>query len=109
MKFPKQGKSKRGQWTKEQREYVACCVEFGCIACYLGNGINGTPSQWHHVGFSGAGMRGPHEHGIPLCHFHHLGSTTESVHLNPEGFRRLIGMSEAEAVRYCWDRFGWQA
>ena len=107
--FEKKGKSKRGRWTPEQRAYAARLIENGCIACELGRGIFGTPAQIHHQkeGFHGAGMRAPHHHGLPLCHHYHLGSTSESVHLNPEGFRRLIGMSEAEAVTWCWERFGW--
>ena len=107
--FSKSGKSKRGEWTPEQYAYAQRCVEFGCIACYLGHGIEGSPAMWHHQkeDYHGAGMRAPHHHGLPLCHHHHLGSTSESVHLNPEGFRRLIGMSEAEAVTWCWERFGW--
>lgn len=111
MKFPKQGKSKRGQWTKEQGNYVERCVEAGCVACFLGMGISGTPAEWHHCkdGWHGASMRSPHHYGLALCPYHHDQSIDESVHLNPAGFRRLIGMSEAEAVRYCWDRFGWSS
>ena len=106
MSISKKGKSKRGQWTKEQREYVSRCVEFGCVACYLGHGIDGTPAEWHHSGFSGIAMRGPHEHGLALCPYHHdVGP--ESVHLNPQAFAHLIKMSEAEAVSWCWGRFGW--
>lgn len=107
--FEKKGKSKRGRWTPEQRAYAARLIENGCIACELGRGIFGTPAQIHHQkeGFHGAGMRAPHYHILALCDFDHKVGT-DSVHRNPEGFRRLIGMSEADAVRWCWDRFGWQ-
>ena len=107
--FRKKGKSKRGQWTKAQRDYVSRCVEAGCVACFLGMGIAGTPAAWHHCkdGFHGAAMRAPHEYGLALCHYHH-DQGPESIHLNPEGFKRLIGMTESEAVKYCWDRFHWQ-
>ena len=107
--FEKCGKSKRGDWTPEQYQYAQRCVEFGCVACYLGRDIAGTPAMWHHAkeGFHGAGMRAPHHHGLALCQFHHLGSTAESVHLNPEGFAQLIGMSESDAVKWCWGWFGW--
>ena len=46
--FEKKGKSKRGRWTPEQRAYAARLIENGCIACYLGHGIEGSPAMWHH-------------------------------------------------------------
>lgn len=106
--FSKKGKSKRGQWTKAQYEYAQRAVDFGCVACYLGHGIESSPAMWHHQkeGFHGAGMRAPHHHGLPLCPTHHLHGE-DSVHRNPAAFAHLIKMSEAEAVSWCWNRFGW--
>lgn len=108
--FSKTGKSKRGEWTPEQYDYAQRALEGGCVACKLGYGIEANAHHWHHIreGFHGIGMRPPHHYGLPLCYWHHLGNKTDSIHLNPEGFKRLIGMTESEAVKYCWDRFHWQ-
>ena len=104
----KQGKSKRGQWTKEQKEYVERCCSFGCIACYIGRGIAGTPASWHHEKerWHGASMRAPHEYGLALCdHDHKVGP--ESVHRSPASFAILVGMSESELVALSQKMFGW--
>lgn len=107
--FSKQGKSKRGHWTPEQYEYAQMAMAGGCLACKLGHGTESEAHHWHHIreGFHGIGMRPPHHYGLPLCYAHHLGDKAESIHQNPEGFRKLIGMTEAQAVEWCWNRFGW--
>ena len=109
MRIKKLGKSKRGKWSEEQRAYVSRCVAFGCVACYLGHGIDGTPAEWHHEKerWHGGGMRAPHEYGLALCPNHH-DQGDESIHLNPQAFANLIGMSESSAVQYCWEKFGWK-
>jgi hypothetical protein len=103
----KLGKSKRGRFTKEQREYVDRCCAFGCLPCYIGRGISETPGNWHHAEFHGAGMRGPHEHGFCCCPFDHTVSD-ESVHRNPTAFAAWVGMTEAQLVALSMRMFGWK-
>ena len=107
--FPKQGKSKRGVWTKEQREYVERAVEFGCLVCYL-CGSAGTPASWHHIreGYHGIAMRPPHHCGIALCRFHHVDGAA-SIHRNPEAFTALTGKSEVDLVALSQSMFGWSS
>jgi hypothetical protein len=100
----KQGKSVRGKWSLEQRQYTDRCISAGCIACIVGRQIHGSPSQWHHSkdGWHGAGMRCPHEFGLALCPFdHHM------VHHRPREFAALVGMSEAELVKVSQKLFHW--
>lgn len=104
---PKRGKSRRGKWTKDQSTYVSRCEDDGCILCAL-LGTPGTPAAWHHEKerWHGAGMRAPHEYGLALCPFHH-DKGPESVHLNPKGFAKLAGMTEAQLVDWCQEKYGW--
>lgn len=105
----KQGKSKRGQFTPDQSAYIDRCIEFGCIACYLGRGVSGSPACWHHQkqGYHAAGMRAPHEQGLALCEFDHK-TGPDSIHRNPKAFEHWLDMSEAELVAYCQKRFNWE-
>jgi hypothetical protein len=101
----KQGKSKRGVWTKEQRDYTDRCVSAGCIACIVGRQIHESPSNWHHTreNYRGTGMRCPHEFGLALCPSDHW-----LVHHRPRDFEVLVGMSEAELVKVSQRMFRWQ-
>lgn len=94
----KKGKATRGKFTKDQADYISRCVEDGCALCRI-LGMAGSFSAWHHEKerFHGAGMRAPHEYGLPLCPWrHNVGP--DSVHRNPKGFAALAGMSEAQLV-----------
>jgi len=97
----KRGKSKRGQWSKAQKDYVSRCLEDGCIIC-------GSPAQWHHEKerFHGVGMRAPHEFGLPLCPYHHTDGP-DSIHRSRVAFERLAGASEAELVDRMQREYGW--
>ena len=102
----KQGKSKRGVWTKAQKQYTERAVNFGCLACWFGRGIEGTPSQWHHSkeNWHGGGMRCPHEFGLALCAIDHY-----LVHHHTKDFSLLVGMSESELVALSMKMFNWQS
>lgn len=100
----KRGKSKRGVWSREQKEYTDRCISAGCIACIVGRQIHESPSQWHHSkdGWHGAAMRSPHEYGLALCPTDHW-----LVHHRPRDFEVLVGMSEAELVKVSQKLFHW--
>lgn len=105
--FPKRGKSKRGRMTKAQKEYIERCLADGCVICAK-LGDSGTPAQWHHEKerWHGAGMRAPHEYGLPLCPWHH-NQGPDSIHRNPKGFASLAGMTEAQLVDKHQRDYGW--
>lgn len=105
--FSKKGKSKRGKFTKAQRDYISRCLEDGCAVCSI-LGMAGTPGHWHHCkeGWHGAGMRAPHEYGLVLCPWHHTDGP-DSVHRNPKGFAALVGMTEAQLVDKMQRDYGW--
>ena len=105
----KTGKSKRGQWTAKQRQYVDRCVADGCVACRRAFGHKGVPAQWHHEKerFHGAGMRAPHEFGLPLCDQCHT-IAPFSLHRNRVKFEWHIGCTEAELVDLMQIEYDWK-
>lgn len=104
----KRGKSKKGKWTRAQRDYVDRAIKGGCIACKVGHNLENLRCQWHHEKqrWHGGGMRAPHHYGLALCEDHHL-LGEESVHGHPEAFAKLVGMSEAELVDFSQKIFNW--
>ena len=104
----KQGKSKRGVWTKAQKDYADRCCEFGCFWCWITKRIEGTPGQYHHQSedYNGLGMRAPHHMGMCLCPAHH-DESEESVHLAPKRVKMLTGYTESELVLSSQEKFGW--
>lgn len=106
--IPKKGRSKRGQFTKAQKDYISRCLEDGCAVCRI-LGMAGTPANWHHEKerWHAAAMRAPHEYGLPLCPYHH-DKGPDSVHLNPKGFAALAKMTEAQLVDKMQRDYGWK-
>jgi hypothetical protein len=102
----KQGKSKRGQFSQAQADYIARAVAEGCLVCRQ-MGHPGTPGNWHHAkqGFHGAGMRGPHEIGFCLCYEHHIG--LRGVHTYRHRFMADAGMSETQLADLSQKLYGW--
>ena len=101
----KHGKSVRGQWTAKQRQYVDRCVADGCVACRRAEGIRGVPCQWHHEKerFHGAGMRSPHEFGLPLCFEDHF-----LIHHYRADFEARVMCTEAELVDLLQIEYNWR-
>lgn len=107
MLIHKRGKSERGKFSKAQRDYISRCIADGCAVCKI-LGVAGTVSAWHHEKerWHGAGMRAPHEYGLPLGPWHHTDGP-DSVHRNPKGFAALAGMTEAQLVDWYQVNYGW--
>ncbi len=59
-----------------EQEHMSKVVEFGCIACYLLSGEQGTPAAIHHVHGSvrTSDRPEPHKLVLGLCGAHHQGT-----------------------------------
>jgi hypothetical protein len=59
-----------------EKEYMNKVAEFGCIACYLLSGNQGTPAAIHHVYGSVRTDERPEPHKLVLglCGAHHQGT-----------------------------------
>ena len=59
-----------------EKQYMAKVAEFGCIACYLLSGQQGTPAAIHHVYGSRRTYDNPEPHKLilGLCGAHHQGT-----------------------------------
>lgn len=79
--------------TNEEKEWHQKLREFGCIACYVQTGIQGTPCCVHHL--TRTGRRISHMHTIGLCPDHHKGapkgSPKVSFHHNKKAFTEAYG------------------
>lgn len=81
-----------------EREWVGRIMRLSCAACYH-RGINTPADEYHHIREgAGAGRRGPHMCGIPLCRPHHQG-TQEGIHgVGTRRFADLLGVDEIDLL-----------
>lgn len=62
-----------------EKAYMQKVAEFGCIACYLWSGQEGTPAAIHHVYGSRRTVERPEPHKLVLglCGAHHQGTESK--------------------------------
>lgn len=83
-----------------EKEHMAKVAEFGCIACYLISGQQGTPAAIHHCYGSKRteAMPEPHKHVLGLCGAHHQGTEKKPggyVHGRLAEFEEMFGSQES--------------
>jgi len=83
-----------------EREYMSRVAEFGCIACYLLSGQQGTPAAIHHVRGSVRTLSNPEPHKqiLGLCGGHHQGTEKKPggyVHGRLAEFEEMFGSQQS--------------
>ena len=84
--------------TREEKAYVSRAIALGCALCrHLGLGE--SPGEWHHARTGvGAGKRGPHKRGFPLCPPHHR-TSNDALHVcGRRAWERRFGVTEMQFV-----------
>lgn len=76
---------------KAESDHIAKVVALGCICC-SNIGIEGSPSEAHHINSGAMGKKSSHKHVIPLCHRHHrTGGYGIAVHAGKKEWERRHG------------------
>lgn len=76
-------------------------LELGCIACILDGRKDKTLAEIHH--FLSGNRRIGHHATVPLCTWHHTGTSTEC---NPKALLELLGPSFHKHTRAFRARYG---
>jgi len=80
--------------TKNEKNYYRKVAELGCSLCrHQGN--EGTPAELHHIRRGGIRSRSPI---IPLCTYHHRGSSTSIHEMGRKRFEREYGITEEQLL-----------
>jgi len=79
--------------TKAEKEWVDALCESGCIVCRTAHGIEGSPSEIHHLrSGTGMGKRSSWFDTLPLCPQHHrLGGYGVAFHAGRKAFEKRYG------------------
>jgi len=93
-----------------EKAHMAKVAEFGCIACYILSGQQGTPAAIHHVFGSRRteAMPDPHKHVLGLCGAHHQGTEKKPggyVHGKLIEFTETFGSQES-LIDLTWELIG---
>lgn len=83
------------------------CLSFGCLVCFLENGVRGTPAELHHI--LDGGRRIGHLWSLPLCTpGHHRSPATGKIARHPfkARFESTYG-TEAELLAKMRALLGW--
>ena len=89
--------------TKDEKIAFDKIARLGCILCSTVLGIEGSPSELHHIRrYGGKRSASP---VIPLCPEHHRGNS--GVHgLGHKGFANKWGVTEEELLERCNQKLG---